>query len=347
MRFFFLIFLLPFALFAQTDVQQVSSTAFTDAQGFVYKLPKTKLLIEVQAECNVNRAGTFHLFAERYLGVKDAITEDSETWTLKSVSVKAQGIPDNDKTYKIMTDNANSIMVVQLTQDGIIAAVNQKKLAEEKPVEIINTATPALNLEFNMSALGQDALLAGSTAKMAETASRQIYSIRENRTDILTGESDNMPTGDAMKVLLAEMDKSERDLRELFVGKTATQNITKTFEFIPEDDVKNEVFFRFSGTKGFTDKDDLSGAPVYLNLKAERKIMEVGKASKKKNGIFYTIPGEAQVDITFGGKTFYKDEFQIGQFGVVQSLAPNLFNKNADNKLVFDTKTGAVTQMLK
>jgi hypothetical protein len=255
-------------------------------------------------------------------------------------------VPDNDKTYKIITDGANSIMVVQLTADGIIRAVNQK--TEEQPAAAARqTVEAAPNLAFNMAVLSQDALLAGSTAKMAEIASRQIYSIRENRMDMLTGESDNMPTGEAMKVLLAEMDKNERDLRELFTGKTASYRITKTFEIIPEGDMNGEILFRFSQRKGFVDKDDLSGAPVYINLKAERKAMEVAKPSKKRTGIFYNIPGNAQIEIVSGGKTFYKGEEPVAQFGVVQSLAPNLFNKNADNKLIFDTKTGAVTQMLK
>ena len=346
-KYFALFLLLPFwaTLSAQTDVQRITATAFTDAQGFVYKLPKTKLIIEVKAGRTVSKAGPFYLYAERYLGVTNAITQDSDIWTLQSVTVRTQGVPNNDKIFKI-TDVANSTMLLQLTTDGIIAAINQQ--VEEQPFEIINTPAPVLDLKFNMAALGQDALLAGSTAKMAEIASRQIYSIRENRTDILTGETDNIPAGEAMKVLFAEMDKNERDLLELFIGKTASGTMTRSFELTPDKDLNNEVLFRFSQSRGFADKDDFGAAPVYINLKGDRKTMDATiKPTKKKSGIVYSIPGTAVVKIIFGGQTMYNGEFQIGQFGVEQSLAPNLFNKNATNSLIFDTRTGAMTQTLK
>jgi low affinity Fe/Cu permease len=348
-----ILLLFPLSVFAQTDVQQVTSNSFSDAQGIVYKLPKTKLVITAQAEHRISKAGPFCLYAERYLGVKDAIAADCERWTLTSAAIHSQGEPDNNKIFKII-DAANSNMEIQLTADGIIAAINQQIAVDssattpfsELPRMTIVASTS--DLTFNMAVLGQDALLAGSTAKMAEMASQQIYSIRENRNDILTGEADNIPSGEAMQVLLAEMDRNERELLELFIGKTTTDSVSQSFDIVPEKDINSECLFRFSSVRGFTDKEDLSGTPAYINLKAERQRLDPTlKENKKRSGIVYNIPGKAQVEILFDGQTLSQGEFMMGQFGVEQSLVPKLFNNKTAPSLIFDTKTGAMTQMQK
>lgn len=47
--------------------------------------------------------------------------------------------------------------------------------------------------------------MAGSTARQAEVAAKQIYRIRESRLNILTGEADNLPPdGEAMKLVIQQ-----------------------------------------------------------------------------------------------------------------------------------------------
>ena len=52
------------------------------------------------------------------------------------------------------------------------------------------------------SVFSEELLMAGSTAKQAEVAAKQIYRVRESRLNILTGEADNLPPdGEAMKLV--------------------------------------------------------------------------------------------------------------------------------------------------
>ena len=61
------------------------------------------------------------------------------------------------------------------------------------------------------SVLSEELLMAGSTAKQAEVAAKQIYRIRESRLNILTGEADNLPPdGDAMKLVIEQLEQQEK-----------------------------------------------------------------------------------------------------------------------------------------
>ena len=53
--------------------------------------------------------------------------------------------------------------------------------------------------------------MAGSTAKQAEVAAKQIYRIRESRLNILTGEADNLPPdGEAMKLVIQQLEEARK-----------------------------------------------------------------------------------------------------------------------------------------
>ena len=61
--------------------------------------------------------------------------------------------------------------------------------------------------------------MAGSTAKQAEVAAKQIYRIRESRMNILTGDADNLPPdGEAMKLVIQQLEEQEKALTNLFTG---------------------------------------------------------------------------------------------------------------------------------
>ena len=61
------------------------------------------------------------------------------------------------------------------------------------------------------SVFSEELLMAGSTAKQAEVAAKQIYRIRESRLNILTGEADNLPPdGEAMKLVIQQLEEQEK-----------------------------------------------------------------------------------------------------------------------------------------
>ncbi|KAI4367809.1 hypothetical protein C825_000006 [Parabacteroides sp. ASF519] len=69
------------------------------------------------------------------------------------------------------------------------------------------------------SVFSEELLMAGSTARQAEVAAKQIYRIRESRLNILTGDADNLPPdGEAMKLVIQQLEEQEKALTNLFTG---------------------------------------------------------------------------------------------------------------------------------
>ena len=62
-------------------------------------------------------------------------------------------------------------------------------------------------------------------------------------------------------------------------------------------------------------------------------------------GIDYNVPGQAMVTLTDGKKKLYEGELPITQFGVIEYLAPVLFNKNSTIKVYFDPNTGGLLKV--
>ena len=111
---------------------------------------------------------------------------------------------------------------------------------------------------------------------------------------------------------------------------------------------KNEVAFRFSKKLGVVANNDLAGTPFYISLKDLKSVkipQEDGKKKKDLDGIAYNVPGQAMVTLTDGKKKLYEGELPITQFGVIEYLAPVLFNKNSTIKVYFDPNTGGLLKV--
>ena len=262
-----------------------------------------------------------------------------------------RGVPDPDNTYIVEFKPGTVAPYAYLTEDGLLCSINTEYVPAEEKAE--KKAVAAKQGAAQNSVLSEELLMAGSTARQAEVAAKQIYRIRESRMDILTGEADNLPPdGEAMKLVIQQLEAQEQTLSHLFTGTTEKTTDLYEVSIIPSDELDKEVIFRFSKQLGIVDADDLGGAPVYMNLIATERApqlepKEAEKKEKSLKGIIYNVPGKAKVEITMGKRTLYKGEAQITQFGTQEGLAPVMFeDKKAPVKISFYPETGAIKQII-
>ncbi len=152
--------------------------------------------------------------------------------------------------------------------------------------------------------LNEDAITATNTAKKAESVAKQIYRIREARLNLLTGEAEHTPAdAGSLNRMLAELNKMERQLTELFVGKKDVCRLHKTITYIPQqsEDIEGAVLMRFSKFDGPVAADDLSGTPIYIDVRYIRE--EVPQPKKKKNDPVITRIIGAYIKIYDSGQT--------------------------------------------
>lgn len=345
-----LLFSLP--LMAQTKVVKKNAVKANNF-GITYSLPKTQLIVDSEVTKVTCKAGPYYKYAEKYLGVKDAITEDKVYYELGKVSLANKGIPDPDNTYIVEFKGGTVAPYAYLTEDGLLCSINAEYTPEESELETIKKSGQAPAKVTDASVFSEELLMAGSTARQAEVAAKQIYRIRESRLNILTGEADNLPPdGEAMKLVIQQLEEQEKALSNLFTGIVTKETTHYEVNITPYDNLDKEVLFRFSNLMGIVDADDLGGVPVYMNLKATERAplldpKEAEKKEKSMKGIIYNVPGKASIEISMNKKTLYKGDAQITQFGSREGLAPVMFeDKKAPVKVYFYPETGAIKQII-
>lgn len=323
--------------------------------GLVYSLPLTVLDIVLEAELTEENPGEFQNYARRYLGVEDAVRTPSRSASLKSAVVLTRGVADSGNRW-LAQFKAGSTPFMILNADNVPVAINTEDVpAVEEPAlpQAKDAAPNPLQTEAARQAVTQDMARSSSVSKKAELASQRIFELRETRSDILSGQSDNTPPdGQAMKLVLDNLSAQEAALTAMFAGTRSTRTVVTRVTLEPDStDISGKVIARLSSVDGFVDADNLSGAPVTVNVtvldEGRLPVNEKGEVKRfPKGGVAYTIPGTALVEVCFDGRTVASVEVPLAQLGVTFGLDPALFtDKKSPSKVIFDSATGAVVTL--
>lgn len=314
-----------------------------------YWLPKTQFTITVTAQKQTFKPGEFSRYAERYLRLTDIKDKAQEVWEITDVKISAAGIPDQDKLYTLAFPAKGNRPYIELTDEGIISAVNVH-LPEP---EIDESPAPAIAKEKRINPqdfMTEEILMAGSTAKMAELTAKEIYNIRESRNAITRGQSDFVPKdGESLKYMLESLSAQEAALLTLFSGTSETEDVIFTINVTPDAAVNKQILFRFSTKLGLLPVDNLAGEPVWIDITDKKMLPEQNNNPKSKNNkkgtgpcLYYRIPGKATVKVYNNRISFIEKDFQVAQFGNVEVVSSTIMGKNADTKILFDTTTGNI-----
>ncbi|NLI72153.1 MAG: DUF4831 family protein [Bacteroidales bacterium] len=321
-QFLFIILLIPFLLTAQT---------VTEGQPtLIYSLPKTEFVVHATVEKITETPGQFYQYSERYLATSDVITSKRTYYRLKSLDVIPSILPDKERTFTIIPKKRSLASLITVTEEGILCGINTHPIQINKEKKIVRKeADRGEQSAQKLLPLSEEYMLAGSEVKMAEGVAKQIYSIRENRADLLAGDVEYVPTdGASMKTMIEQMNQQEEVLTKLFVGTTTVEELTQEMTYTPTKAVKDEVAFRFSEFQGLVPADDLSGSPYYISISFEPvKAVADEKKKKAKEEVFSIIPVLADVILDDGEKVFFQKEITIPQLGILMPIPLETMNK--------------------
>ena len=321
-----------------TGFAQVLST--TDA-ALVYYMPKTLLAFDVEYTETVCTQGPFYQYAERYLGTKDVVTADETCYELKDVTLGTKTVADKSRAY-VYSLSKNQRACLTLDQKGILVAYNTE--APESKPKASSQSPKKQGKESALAPLSEETLLATSKAKMAESTAKQIYRIREARTNLLAGDVDRLPADSrALALTLQKLDDEEEALVKMFVGDKKVQVKHKIIYVTPEQDVTDSTLLRFSRYAGPVAADDMSGEPLMLTISVRKQVLTESEEKKRValSEIYYNLPGEASVVLTDNdGNELVNRELPIAQLGVSVALPQSLISRKP--QILFDPKTGAI-----
>lgn len=327
---------------AQTSVTPVDSTG-VKPNCVAYYLPKTSVDVVMEMEHVKEKPGPFMNYASRFLGITDVITSEADRWEIGQVAIKHHSVADETKCYQIAVNGKSTASNITVNDDGIILGVNLKEETKKERNNNNRKATASQSVEPDLSVLGEDALVAGSVPKMAEMAAKQIYRIRESRADLLSGETEHTPDGQALKQMLEEMDKREQALVALFVGRRVVEKKTVVYSIVPTQEMENHVVCRYSSVEGMVGADNMVGSPIYLTLKLQQTVAQQTKKPSRICGLYYNVPARVKAVVTDGEEELAKGTFDVAQFGAVNYLPAAMFNGTAT--MVKFSEAGAVTSI--
>lgn len=338
---------------AQTT-QKLTATKANE-YGLIYSLPKTVLDITIEAEKEVKKPGEYFKYAKKYLDSDNAIAQTSQQWTLKSITVNVRAVADADERYLVQFKKGTTPYMYVNDQNFPLAINTEKVYKVEAPVlpEAKSAEPTPLETAAATQVISQEMLQSQSSAKRAELAANQIYALRQSRTDLITGQADQMPPdGQAMQLVLDNIAAQEAALTAMFMGTVQHSTDVKTFTIVPDSLGGESIVARLSALNGIVDSDDLSGCPIYVNIEvAERGQLPVNEATGlvktfPKGGIAYRIPGKAKVAVEYDGQKVYDKTIDMAQYGVVFGIDPSMItNTKAPAYVVFDPLTGAIKEL--
>lgn len=339
-----------------SDAQTTQKLTATKANeyGLIYSLPRTVLDITIEAERTVRRPGDFYKYAKKYLKEENAIAEPSEVWTLKSITVVPRGVADPDEKYLMQFKSGSSPFLV-LNEANVPVALNTEQIPDQEKADLpepVATRPTPLETPAAKQAVSEEMLQSQSSAKRAELAASRIYELRQSRTDLITGQADQMPPdGKAMQIVMDNIAAQEAALTAMFLGTEQHSTDVVTYTYTPDGPRTNDVIARLSPLKGIVDPDDLSGEPIYITIdvtdRGKLPVNEKGEEKKfPKGGVAYKIPGTAIVKIDYDGDRVYAKSLDMAQFGIVFGLEPALFtDKKNPAYLLLDPTTGAIREL--
>ena len=332
---------------AQTEVAPYLPGLTTE--GIVYFLPKTAVRVTVQVEKTSYTPGDFAPYAERYLRLSDVNMEPSTSYRIVSITQSAFGVRDSEKAYAIRLNKKTSAVNVAQAEDGVLLAVNAEANPREEYVPFKSAPKPAIvNPRQYMN---EEILAAGSKAKMAQLTAQEIYDIRDSRSQLIKGQADFMPKdGEQMKMMLSQMDQQDKALTSLFSGVTVRDTTEQVFVVVPDSVLQHQPLFRFSRHFGLVEADDVSGSPYYISVKNITQLPPTDEAAAKKQkkaaeGLYYNVPGKLRSIIYNGIDEVSSEDFPAGQFGNVELLNAELFNKHYGTRLWLNPLTGDVDKL--
>jgi hypothetical protein len=315
-------------------------------EGVVYVLPQTGIRVHVKATRERFVAGPFNSYAQRMLGINDAPSESKDRWNLDDIKIELFSEPDPEQVYKAMGPMAH---LVSLTETGVLAGINTSGKTSETKVETQSFLTKDLEKQVKFTDLSiwsfysptdstkSFRMVSKNMDQKAAEAAETIFNLRNSRFALLTNADDEpLPDGKSFEVMTKELGKMEENYLALFIGKSSKQSYDFSFTFVPgSKTVKGEVFFRFSEDKGVLPKSDLSGRPIVIEVnKAEGLAMKQGglvsseNPNAGKSGLYYRMPGMADVRILDGSTQLAGARIPLAQFGAIAPLPEDLLQGN-------------------
>ncbi len=315
-----LLFLVSCAGTSKFTTLHVNDTNKIKNAGLIYTLPQTGFNINLEVTKNIFVAGSFHDYAEEFLGIENVGEKDTVFHTISSIGFETLLVPDTSHYYVVTSSKPNQFPedFFTLTKSGFwlvnlpFMDRQEQGLEPEIPgyfspqftdlsikrnlIEETDTLykTILVDSAFVKVPLIKKQLAQKSVVKKAEEAANFIIRLRKRRFKLLAGMNETSPEGESMAVSVKELDELEKEYLSLFIGKTYTRTYSYNFPLFPFENQGSTSSFSMGciGPGGFfkENKKDPGCEKITATLKdLGTKLPLKNKLLRNKNGKLVNI----------------------------------------------------------
>ena len=253
--------------------------------------PYTTLFVTVVLEKETVKKGPYARYAQKYLGAIAPLT-DKSIYTLSGGSIRYI-----DPDSKPLSDFRDFDRVRELSN-------------RNKPG--LSTAFPEVNVD-------RTSFAEKSLEEQARDAAQTIFTIRNRRFDLVSGEAGEYVYGEGMQAALTEMSRMESEYLALFMGKRSVEREVRTFEIVPQSDKTTYIVCRYSADNGFVPESDLSGTPIVLTLEPEGLVKSTDADKKSRSGDSYRVADYVTCILSGSEGEISRSRIPIYQYGATLS----------------------------
>jgi hypothetical protein len=160
----------------------------------------------------------------------------------------------------------------------------------------------------------------------AEEAANFIIKTRKRRFKLLAGQYDVFPEGQALAISVEELDKTEKEYLELFLGKKVKQEFTQSFIIIPEksSEVQKITVAKFSQETGLRASDANTGKAIVMEIEPLQTLKALPSTPQfVLNNLYYRIPDIANVRLKIESEVLYESRMSLFQAGKLVGIMIN------------------------
>lgn len=328
--------------------QETDGYSGSDPSGIIsYSLPSTTLSFEVEAVQEHFFAGPYAKFASKYLGI-DVRQKDAVTYQL--ADVRMTPYVEADQSCRFVFNHKDSEMKIpflKLTSAGLVSfgdgnygseqvwrfpVASKEDFAGKGVSSNLTTEETTLyrsvkkESAYDRIAVRQDMVVEKSEEKRAAETAAMIFSLREKRLQIVTGDTDATYSGEAMGAAIEEISRLEKEYLTLFTGYSEYQTQKMHFDVVPEKGRDSQLYvaFRISDTAGLLPADNISGKPVILEI-VPQKFAEPELSKKDAKGnkgpvIVYRIPAVCTLKLLNGTDVILQSRIPVFQLGIESTM---------------------------
>jgi hypothetical protein len=337
------IFIFLFLTSTQVFAQRVSNEV--PENSIVYFLPKTSIEISVEIIKDKYIPGPYVRYAGEQLAIESVAAREDISYSIGKISMKPVAEADYENVYYLPVVSTDATFLA-LSSEGLIFLLNDPKEIivdynsprknyqiypdriptspirgeNEYVTEKIKTDSGYVNISFLQNIIEKK-----EPSNQASEAAKFLFSLRQRRSDLITGDVDNALSGNSLNDALNEINRLEKEYLSLFIGKHFVESQIHKFYITPEkiSEKKSYPVFHFSAADGILQEAVRTSTPFMLNITPLGKIKTLNNVQVSKGkaaNLYYRIPEIVDVQLTHASKEVCRGRMQIYQMGKEFSL---------------------------